>query len=344
VTGSKAGGGNIHSGKKDLKKERRYGIISQGLSCAQAFTQYDETERRRAMKGVWRAGVGLLILTAGCTGKQAGGGPGASRPTLMEVTIFPDRPRVGEPIEARVDVRSDPGVPVNLVYQWLRNGIPVPGAGARIFDSKGSRKGDQVSVRVEIQGQKGQIESRRVALVNTAPKILSVSVSPGRPLLGQDLTAVVSAEDADGDRLSYRYQWVKNSQEVPGATLGNFPAGQVQRGDQVAVRVVASDGQDTSETARSLPVTVAGHPPVILSQPPTEMPRQGVFSYQVIARDPEGGPVTYSLVSGPQRMTLDPKSGLLTWPLPEAKGNGYSIVVRASDSDGFTDQAFTLHY
>jgi hypothetical protein len=296
------------------------------------------------MKGVWRAGVVLLILTAGCTGKQAGGGGGGSVPTLMDVAIFPDRPRVGEPIEARVEVRSDSGVQVNLVYQWLRNGNSVPGAGSRIFDSKGSRKGDQISVRVAIQGREGQVESRKVALINTAPKIRSVTISPGKPSLRQDLAVIVNADDADGDQLSYRYQWVRNSQELPGATMASLPAGQGQRGDQIAVRVVASDGQDTSEIVRSLPVTLSGRPPVILSQPPPGPPQQGVFSYQVVARDPEGGPVTFSLVSGPQGMTLDPRTGLLTWPLPEAKGIGYSIVVRASDSDGFTDQTFTLHF
>lgn len=296
------------------------------------------------MNGVWRAGAVLLILTAGCTGKQTGGEKGPSVPSLMDVAIFPDRPKVGEPIEARVDVRSDPGVQVSLVYQWLRNGNPVPGAVSRIFDSKGSRKGDQISVRVQLEGQKGQVESPKVALINTPPKILSVSVSPGKPLLGQDLTALVNAEDQDGDRLSYRYQWVKNSQEVPGATQASFPGAQTQRGDQMAVRVVAADDQDTSEAARSLPVTVAGQPPVIISQPPAAPPQQGVFSYQVVARDPQGGPVTYSLISGPQGMTLDPGTGLLTWTLPEAKGSAYSVVVRASDSDGFTDQAFTLHY
>lgn len=299
------------------------------------------------MKNVWGTSVVMLMMitAAGCTGKKSGtSGAGVSRPALMGVAIFPDRPRAGEPIEARVDVQSNPGVPVVLVYQWLRNGAPVPGAGGRAFDSRGSQKGDQISVRVQIQGQEGQMESRRITLINTPPKIQTVSITPSRPMVGQELAAVVRAEDADGDKLSYQYQWVKGGSEVAGATQASFPAGLLKRGNEMAVSAVVSDGEAQSEKVPSLPVTVSGRPPVILSQPPAGGPQMGTFSYQVVAQDPEGGAVSFSLVSGPSGMKIDPRGGLLTWPLPQARGGAYPVVVRVANQDGYADQTFTLRY
>jgi len=299
------------------------------------------------MKKACFAGAAVLILIAGgCSGRkpESGGTPATQGSSVMDIVLMPEQPRLGDPIEARVDVRSNPGEAVAVRYQWLINGTPVAGAKARIFDTRGAHKGDQISVRVGIQGQAGEVESRKVTIANTPPKILSVTVSPAKPMVGQDLTGAVQAEDRDGDNLRYQYQWVKNRGDVSGATQATFPASQIKRGDEVSVKVVVSDGESTSENVQSLPVTVSGRPPIILSQPPMEAPQGGIFQYQVVARDPDGGPVTYALVSGPPGMTINFQTGLLTWTLPEARGGIYSVTVRASDPDGFTDQNLNIRY
>ncbi len=292
--------------------------------------------------------IGAILLAnvvAGCTGKQSGPkATGGARPALMEVTVIPDRPRVGDRIEARVDLRAGSGEPVTLVYQWLRNGASIPGAGSRILETEGLKKGDKISVKVKIQGQEAEMESRSLAIANTPPRIITVSVTPSRPVVGQELSASVKAEDKDGDKLSYQYQWARGGQEVAGATQATFPAGLLKRGHEMAVSSVVSDGEAQSEKVPSLPVTVSGRPPVILSQPPAGVPQMGTFSYQVVAQDPEGGAVSFSLVSGPSGMTIDPRGGLLTWPLPQARGGAYPVVVRVMNQDGYADQNFTLRY
>ena len=295
------------------------------------------------MKTVWIIGAAMLMLFAGCGGRQETpekSGP----PALMSVTLVPEQARVGEQIEARVDLRSYNNVPVALSYQWLRNGVPVPEGKSRTFNSQGMRKGNRLSVRVQIQGQPGAIESPPLRLANTPPKIASVAISPERPALGQPLTATVQALDSDGDPIRYRYRWSKGEQTIPSETTATLPGSQLARGDQGTVEVMATDGEDMSEAARSRPVTVSGHPPVILSQPPSEPPQGGVYTYQIVSRDPDGGPVVLSLISGPPGMTLDPQSGLLSWRLPQERGAAYSVVVRATDQDGVVDQNFTIRF
>lgn len=287
----------------------------------------------------------LATVVAGCTGKQSGPKTtGGAKPALMEVAVIPERPRVGERIEARVDLRAGAGEPATLAYQWLRNGTPVPGAGSRIFETGAMKKGDKVSVVVRIQGQEGEMKSQTLTLLNTPPRIATVSVTPARPGVSQELSASVKAEDHDGDPLSYQYQWSVNGLELTGATLPSLKPGAFKRGDQVAVSAVASDGEGRSEKVPSFPVFVSGRSPVILSQPPAGGIGGGTFSYQVVGQDPEGGAVGYTLVSGPSGMRMDPRSGLLTWSLPETRGGTYPVTVRVSNQDGYTDQSFTLRY
>ncbi len=42
---------------------------------------------------------------------------------------------------------------------------------------------------------------------NQPPRILSVSLSPANPGAGEDVTALIEAEDPDGDRITYRFVW-----------------------------------------------------------------------------------------------------------------------------------------
>jgi len=297
------------------------------------------------MRYLGSVGLVFLIILGGCSGKREGAPPVQKGAGLMNVAIVPERPHMGEPIEARVEIRSNPGEAVTLLYQWLRNGTPVPGAESRILDPKGLHKGDRISVRVRIQGQEGQMGSGEIRLVNSPPKIQSVFIFPQKPVVGQELAANVKAEDADGDVLSYRYQWLRNGQPVPGAAQASFSTGQTKRGDGVGVRVVASDGEDTTDAFPALPVTVSGRLPVILSQPPGEMPQGGTFTYQLIAQDPEGGRISYSLITGPPGMALNPASGLVSWTLPQERGNAYPVTVRVTNEEGsWAEQNFTLRY
>ncbi len=82
------------------------------------------------------------------------------------------------------------------------------------------------------------------------------------------------------------------------------------------------------------------HPPVIYS----EAVRLGTldlpYNYDVNAADPEGHSLTYALALGPQDMTIDPGSGLISW-IPTV--GFFEVRARVEDPGGlFAEQSFTI--
>jgi hypothetical protein len=67
------------------------------------------------------------------------------------------------------------------------------------------------------------------------------------------------------------------------------------------------------------------------------------YTYNVVASDPDGDPLTYALVTAPAGMKIDPGSGVITWS-PTVKDIGTTTVdVQVSDGRGGTDdQSYTL--
>src|SRR5262249_1952580 len=81
--------------------------------------------------------------------------------------------------------------------------------------------------------------------------------------------------------------------------------------------------------------------PQITSSPNLSVTAGTIYRYRVTAVD-AGDAVTYSLVSGPAGMLIDPVSGLLLWQAGTA--GAVSVTVRATDERGaFVDQTFTLN-
>ena len=68
-----------------------------------------------------------------------------------------------------------------------------------------------------------------------------------------------------------------------------------------------------------------------------------VYRYVASAADPEGQSLSYSLVSGPEGMSVDPLTGEVTWhPVTDDVGDHW-VTLRASDPFGMTsEQTFTL--
>jgi len=83
----------------------------------------------------------------------------------------------------------------------------------------------------------------------------------------------------------------------------------------------------------------ANLPPVITSQPITAAQAGVPYSYAVLASDPNGDPITYSLSSAPSGMAIG-ASGLVNWARP-VQGS-VTVVVRADDGKAYTEQRYVL--
>jgi len=99
---------------------------------------------------------------------------------------------------------------------------------------------------------------------NTPPVVDSVLIDQTTPGTNDTLSATVTSHDADGNPVTYAYQWTKNGTDIPlatGATLNMSAAGAGDKADLIRVRVTANDGIANSAPLTSAPVTVTNTPP-----------------------------------------------------------------------------------
>jgi hypothetical protein len=173
---------------------------------------------------------------------------------------------------------------------------------------------------------------------NQAPTIESIALEPASPTPGGAVRVIVEVNDPDGDPVKMSYEW-----KLDGRPVGNGTAKlmlhEAERGDDLEVVVVASDGRDDSEP-ESKSVRIANQPPTVqrLRVAPSNTVTAGeIIEASAEARDPEGDPLefvyTWELngreVGGDPGAEFD-TSGLTT-------GDVLRVEVRASDGESLSE-------
>ncbi len=100
--------------------------------------------------------------------------------------------------------------------------------------------------------------------VNDAPNIISINVTPVNPKTNSMLSAGSSADDIEGDNITFKYQWKKNGEDLKQETQNSLDLSKTGNGDKedkILVTVTASDGQDSSSRS-SNEVTIGNTAPV----------------------------------------------------------------------------------
>src|SRR5439155_462317 len=181
------------------------------------------------------------------------------------------------------------------------------------------------------------------AMDNHPPSILSARIFPPDVTVGTELRVETQSEDADGDRVTYRYQWFVNG--VAAETEPAFRPVSLKKGDRITADVIPNDGKVDGPVFRTLPVTVGNGAPYIVEihLEPVPLHRGEQLTVKVVAEDPDGDPVTLELKQGPPGMTLDPATKHLSWKLtPENLGKHHVVLVAKDNDDGATQLEFDL--
>src|SRR5439155_1250207 len=146
------------------------------------------------------------------------------------------------------------------------------------------------------------------------------------------------AIDPDGDAVTY------DLAQAPAGMMINHATGAIVWGPGTAdvgphpVQVPATDGHGGTTT----PPDPDG-PPHFTSDPAVLAAAGLPYSYPVSATDPDGDPLVFSLVQGPQGMAIDPATGRVVWSPVAADVGAQPVTIRVSDGQGGTaDQTFTL--
>jgi hypothetical protein len=266
-------------------------------------------------------------------------------PAIQSVGFQPARPGAGQLLRAVVEASDPDGDPLRFEYRWRVNGRELAQGGEKVTLS-GTRKGD--AVRVAVTASDGREKSApfeaSVRIANRAPHLASLRVEPVNQVgAGEEITASAEASDPDGDPLSFYYTWTVNGAQA-GGNGPVFSTRGLGRGDKVRVRVVASDGQDSSRAIRSPEIAVGNGVPIIVSEAGPPDP-DGVFRYRVRAEDPDGDPgLRFSLITAPEGMTVTPERGEVRWlPRPDQTGR-HPVEIRVEDIHGASaTQRFELH-
>jgi hypothetical protein len=267
-------------------------------------------------------------------GNPAGTGSGESVvPAGKDVSVFvvPSSPsRISPP---SVSVRTAPGQGAEIGnVTWFVNGAQQ--ADAYLLAPALFRRGDKIKavVRLRTGGEETVRTTPEVQAGNALPVVEQVRIEPQAPTTGSTVRAVVSARDPDGDPLTFRYQWYIDDVLVPGEG-DSFSLQKVRKGSSVHVRVTPNDGFAEGGWKYSPRHEVVNALPVVKSQAPTTIPSSRLLTYPIVAEDPDGDPLTYTLVKGTEGMTL--AGPVLTWNVSdEDLDRPAEIVIRISDNDG----------
>ena len=225
----------------------------------------------------------------------------------------------------------------DVKVEWLVNGSPVTTQPPNQLKAAELKKGDKVQARATLKSGE-TISSNTVQIKNSPPDLRTAKIMPEVFKPGDTLSIEATAADIDGDEVTLSYEWTRN-----GEPAGNSSRmeGQVKRGDKITIKVTPFDGEAYGRSL-ILQRDVTNMPPMILEDKRFNFDGK-VWSYQTKATDPDGDPLTYSLKSAPQGMTIEPSTGLIKWDVPpEFKGKTPVTVSVTDGHGGDALQIFTI--
>ena len=266
-------------------------------------------------------------------------------PTLLHVKITPENPKTTH--DLHVTMEGMEGNNLTLKYYWKRNGKVIFGETSETLDHLNFSKHDTISVAVtpfkgDATGK--PVVSDPIVIMNTKPSIYSATIQPQPAYTNSQLEIMVEPSDEDDDYISYAYQWIKNDQEIAYETSNVLSSLCFERGDSIQCIIIPSDRESEGKPFTTDPIIIANSPPLITSQPTSEIIFEGFFRYKVGANDPDQDTLVFSLSpSSPEGITVDPSNGVIKWKIPKDLTGRYPIEIIVSDGcGGRCSQSFNL--
>ncbi|EON91942.1 Rhs family protein [Marinobacter lipolyticus SM19] len=171
---------------------------------------------------------------------------------------------------------------------------------------------------------------------NDANQPPTITSTPGGAVYaGQLFDYQVTANDPDGDTLTYSLATSESGMTIAADGLFSWLPGSEWIGDTAIVEILVSDGRGGEARQKlTLPVNEsANHPPQFTSTPETQALAGSPYGYSIAATDSDGDAFTFSLDQSPNGMTLT--GSQVNWtPADTQAGSVHDVVVRVTDARG----------
>jgi hypothetical protein len=250
----------------------------------------------------------------------------SQKASLYKIELFPK----GATKNSIISVRVKGANPSDLSYQWLVNGVEIKGVTGSILNYPGLKKKDKVQVKVTIKG-KDELISPPLIISNIIPRIQSAKLVPQNPKKGDDIKVEVITFDEDADYVSLSYEWFINGKPF-NETSNILKNASLKRGDKVSVKITPTDGEQKGQPV-ILYCIITNSPPIISED--IEAKFDGLtYTTKISAMDPDGDAIIYTLKQGPQGMTINPTTGILTWKVSPTDEGEHDVIVSVSDNNG----------
>lgn len=220
-------------------------------------------------------------------------------PRLDTVLLSPTDPQKGDTLVASLIGTSDPDDDIlSFRYVWRVNG--------EIVSEEPTLSTDDLerddSIQLEVTPFDGTTEgppaiSPAVAVDNTAPMLIELSVNPVKPTTETTITATPVTYDADGDDVTVSYTWAVDGVVIAAETGPTLDSSYFSRGQIVTVTAVPNDGARDGRALEAQGREVVNTPPRLaaVSVDPTEL-FEGTTATCVPSGwdDPDGDPETFT--------------------------------------------------
>lgn len=265
-------------------------------------------------------------------------------PEVRSLELRPPSPAPGRRVHAVATAVDEDGDATRLRFVWRTSQGRVLAEG-RSFDTSGLEEGERLEVVATATDGAAQSEPFVHAFQLAEPSVevalVAIDASQGTQP-GAILEAVVESTDESFGGYDVVHAWHVDGRFVSDEDeLDTTP---FAPGATVVLHAHLDVGDRATRSVRSSPVVLSqGEAPKIISQPEAGI-EDGVFRYQVRATSPEpGARIEYELLEGPDGMSIDASSGLVSWH-PQADQRGaFAIEVAARDQWGAANaQSFRI--
>jgi len=167
------------------------------------------------------------------------------------------------------------------------------------------------------------------------PFITSVNIFPDKPNKESELNLVIRSQDPDGNPVIYRYQWMRNDEEIVGEDKSTLKSGNFKKGDLIRVKVTPSNGRVEGKPFLSDPVKIVNSPPVIQEvriEPRMATARDNLTVY-VKSFDTDGDFVYYTYQWEKNGVVLNEEKSETLERTRFKKGDSITVMVSPDDRE-----------